>query len=193
MVLINRKAIWLQLPAVTDVFVGRKASEPFGKVIGYEQSLAGDGQTCGGGPGLPFTPSTWRISRMHGRPTRPTGTPRQDRQSWSRWPIAWSVTFATVLGFTLLSPSTVLARTFQCRAMDVACLIASIAQANAQPGNSHEIRLAAGIYTLTAADNSIDGPNGLPSVTSPSPYEGRGRTSPSLSGTAMRPHFVCST
>jgi hypothetical protein len=47
----------------------------------------------------------------------------------------------------------------------VACLIASVTQANVQPGQSHDIRLAAGAYTLTAVDNTTDGPNGLPSVT----------------------------
>jgi len=69
------------------------------------------------------------------------------------------------LGLALLSPSTVQARTFQCRAGDVACLIESITQANAQPGSSHDIRLAAGVYTLTAVENETEGPNGLPSIT----------------------------
>jgi hypothetical protein len=104
-------------------------------------------------------------SSMHTRPTHPSANPPQDKQSWSRWGIAWSAAIVTGLGLTLLSFSTVQARTFQCRAGDTACLIASIQQANVQPGSSHEIRLEAGIYTLTAVDNDTDGPNGLPSIT----------------------------
>jgi hypothetical protein len=69
------------------------------------------------------------------------------------------------LALILLSPSAVQARTFQCRAGNVACLIASMNQANVQRGQSHEIRLEAGVYTLLAVNNSTDGPNGLPSIT----------------------------
>jgi hypothetical protein len=42
MVRIYRKAFWLFLPALTDVFVGREASErfePFSKVVGHQESL----------------------------------------------------------------------------------------------------------------------------------------------------------
>jgi hypothetical protein len=42
MVRVNGKTIWLFLPALTDVFIGRKASErfeSFGKVIGHEEGL----------------------------------------------------------------------------------------------------------------------------------------------------------
>jgi hypothetical protein len=55
---------------------------------------------------------------------------------------------------------------FACAAGDVACLIAAIHAANAT-GEADTITLAAGIYSLTAVDNDIDGPNGLPSMTSP--------------------------
>jgi hypothetical protein len=69
----------------------------------------------------------------------------------------------TLLLVVVLSQSAE-ARTFQCRSGDVMCLIAAINQANVQPGSSHEIRLAAGTYTLTAVHNQTDGPNGLPSI-----------------------------
>jgi hypothetical protein len=46
------------------------------------------------------------------------------------------------------------------------CLIAAITAANAN-GQPNTIRLAGGPYTLTAVDNDTDGPNGLPSITSP--------------------------
>jgi hypothetical protein len=89
--------------------------------------------------------------------------------------MTWSVALVTGLGLALLSPSAIQARTFQCRAGDVACLIEAITQANAQPGPQHEIRLAAGTYTLTAVNNKTDGLNGLPSITSQLTIRGAGR------------------
>ena len=57
------------------------------------------------------------------------------------------------------------AATFTCLAGDVACLIAAIHIANSTP-QADTIQLAAGTYTLTAADNETsDGLNGLPVVT----------------------------
>jgi hypothetical protein len=111
---------------------------------------------------------------MHTRPTHPAGPPRQDRHGWSRWHITWSVAIVTGLGLALLIPSTVQARTFQCRAGDAACLVASIKQANVQPGPQHEIRLEGGTYTLTAVENETNGPNGLPLVTSSLVIRGTG-------------------
>jgi hypothetical protein len=57
------------------------------------------------------------------------------------------------------------AATFVCAGEDVGCLIAAINTANGN-GEVNTIRLAQGVYTLTAVDNTADGPNGLPSVTS---------------------------
>jgi parallel beta-helix repeat protein len=57
------------------------------------------------------------------------------------------------------------AEVFRCSGGDVPCLVAAINAANAN-GQVNTIRLAEGVYTLTAADNETDGPNGLPSVTS---------------------------
>jgi hypothetical protein len=60
--------------------------------------------------------------------------------------------------------STAPAAEFTCTGGNVACLVAAIRAANALTEPS-TIRLAAGVYTLTAVDNTTDGPNGLPSVT----------------------------
>jgi hypothetical protein len=56
------------------------------------------------------------------------------------------------------------AATFTCGSGDVSCLITSINLANAN-GKTNTIRLAAGVYSLTTADNEVDGPTGLPLVT----------------------------
>jgi hypothetical protein len=52
---------------------------------------------------------------------------------------------------------------FTCGAGDAACLVTAIRTANTLTEPS-TIRLAAGIYTLSAIDNETNGPNGLPSV-----------------------------
>jgi hypothetical protein len=56
---------------------------------------------------------------------------------------------------------------------DVAGLIAAIDAANANP-NPDTITLATGTYSLTAVNNTTDGPNGLPSITSPITIVGNG-------------------
>jgi hypothetical protein len=74
--------------------------------------------------------------------------------------------FATAaLTITLVSPCAAFAALFNCPAGDVACLIAAIESANANP-DADTIELAAGDYELTVVDNDTDGPNGLPSITS---------------------------
>ncbi len=65
------------------------------------------------------------------------------------------------------------AATYTCSGGDVSCLIATINAANAN-GQVNTIRLAEGIYTLTAVDNGSDGPTGLPSVTSTLTIAGAG-------------------
>jgi hypothetical protein len=62
---------------------------------------------------------------------------------------------------------------FACTAGDVTCLITAINTANAN-GEANTITLEAGTYTLTAVDNTTDGPNGLPSVTSTLTIQGAG-------------------
>ena len=65
---------------------------------------------------------------------------------------------------------------FTCPAGDeaaVACLIDAINAANAN-GEENTITLAAGSYTLQEVHNDTDGPNGLPSITSPLTLTGAG-------------------
>jgi hypothetical protein len=111
---------------------------------------------------------------MHPHAEQSTAIPQQSRRYQLSWCTAWSGVIIAALGLALASPSTGQARTFQCRAGDVACLIASVKQANVQPGQSHEIRLAAGVYTLTTIDNVTDGANGLPSITCQLTIKGEG-------------------
>jgi hypothetical protein len=65
------------------------------------------------------------------------------------------------------------AATFTCAGGDVACLIAVMHLANRTP-ETDTIQLAAGTYTLTTVDNSTDGANGLPSITSALTIQGAG-------------------
>jgi hypothetical protein len=88
-----------------------------------------------------------------------TGAPRW----W--WCLPWRVAALVVLGLALAHPNWVQAKTFRCRAGDVQCLIDAINAANAN-GQTNTIRLAAGTYLLTTVDNTTEGPNGLPSITS---------------------------
>ena len=82
------------------------------------------------------------------------------RLSW--WRIIWSVAAVVALGLALARPSPLQAKTFHCGAGDVQCLIDAINAANAN-GQKNTIRLEAGTYPLTTADNDQ---NGLPEVTS---------------------------
>jgi hypothetical protein len=83
----------------------------------------------------------------------------------SRWYVSMIVQMVTALAVIL--PRVVPAAEFTCLGGDVACLISAITAANAN-GETNMITLAAGTYTLTAVNNTtVDGPNGLPSITSP--------------------------
>lgn len=77
---------------------------------------------------------------------------------------------------------------FACAAGDVACLIVAINTANAN-GEANTITLEAGTYTLTAVDNTTDGPNGLPSVTGMVTIQGAGADATSLEREARVPGF----
>jgi hypothetical protein len=70
-------------------------------------------------------------------------------------------------------PTLTWAKTFHCNAGDVSCLIASITQANAN-GKENTILLESGVDTLTVVDNTTEGTNGLPSITSPLTLKGKG-------------------
>jgi len=95
-----------------------------------------------------------------------------------------------ILGLALARPSVVRAKTFHCSAGDVQCLIAAIKEANTN-GTTNRIRLEAGTYTLTAVDNDMDGPNGLPSITSPRALtiQGAGAESTILARDTSAPGF----
>ena len=68
---------------------------------------------------------------------RPTHTAER-RRRWSC--LTWRLAAVLALGFTLASPSPGQAKTFRCRAGDVACLIDAINKANAN-GEANTIRL----------------------------------------------------
>jgi hypothetical protein len=82
-----------------------------------------------------------------------------------------AVVAALIVGLGTVGP--VQAAVFQCPSADVACLIAAINTANGT-GADDTITLEAGTYLLTAVDNETDGPNGLPSITSPLTIRGAG-------------------
>jgi hypothetical protein len=77
---------------------------------------------------------------------------------------------------------------FPCVSGDIACLIRAINTANAT-GEENTITLEAGTYTLTAVDNTTEGPNGLPSVTSPLTIQGAGAESTVIERAASAPPF----
>ena len=125
---------------------------------------------------------------MPQKPLHPWITPRQGRR-W-RWPSPRRVgglVLATLLG-VLATSRPVPAAEFACAAGDVACLIDAINTANAT-GEANTITLEAGTYTLTAVDNTTNGPNGLPSVTSPLTIRGAKAHPTILERDASAPSF----
>ena len=76
----------------------------------------------------------------------------------------WVLGAALLTGF-LIYGRVAEAAEFFCTGGDVACLIAAINAANAN-GQENVITLAPGNYTLLNADNLVDGPTGLPVITS---------------------------
>jgi hypothetical protein len=91
--------------------------------------------------------------------------PHRTRLSGRRTQFRIEVLALSFLAGMVGAPSVSDAAVLTCSKGDVACLVAAINTANAN-GQVNTIRLAAGVYTLTAPDNETDGPNGLPSVTS---------------------------
>jgi predicted outer membrane repeat protein len=77
---------------------------------------------------------------------------------------------------------------FACGAGDVACLIAAINTANTN-GQANTIILEAGTYTLTAVDNTISGPNGLPSIRNTLTIHGAGADATIVERAASAPAF----
>jgi hypothetical protein len=80
------------------------------------------------------------------------------------------------------------AAVFRCPAGDVACLIAAIKTANGN-GEDDTITLKTGTYTLTVVDNTSNGSNGLPSVTSPITIRGAGADRTIIERDASTPGF----
>ena len=71
---------------------------------------------------------------------------------------------ALFLAFALIMAHSVEAAVFDVASGDIQELIGAISEANAN-GEDDTINLSNGSYTLTEVNNSIDGPNGLPSIT----------------------------
>ena len=78
------------------------------------------------------------------------------------------------VGSLLADNKTLYGAEFFCPSGDVTCLIAAINEANSTPPEEDTINLAAGVYTLVAADNNVEGRNGLPSITSNITINGAG-------------------
>jgi hypothetical protein len=93
-----------------------------------------------------------------------------------------------LLSSVLASCPAAQAAEFACAAGDVACLITAIQAANAN-GEANAITLEAGTYTLTAVDNTTDGANGLPSITSPLTIRGAGAERTTIARAAGAPLF----
>src|SRR5437016_330136 len=100
--------------------------------------------------------------------------------------VVWIIVTALVVALGLARPGG--AAVFTCAAGDVACLIAAINTANAN-GEVNLIRLESGAYTLTAENNFTDGPNGLPSITSPLTIGGNGSGNTVIERAATAPQF----
>ncbi len=73
--------------------------------------------------------------------------------------------FLTTL-LSVAATESITAKVFLCDVEDVQCLIAAINDANTT-ARRDTIRLLPGTYTIQGVDNTTDGPNGLPSITTP--------------------------
>jgi hypothetical protein len=106
------------------------------------------------------------------------------------WRIPWRVAAVAALGLALALPRAAQAKTFQCGAGDVLCLIDAINAANAH-GEKNTIRLEAGTYTLTAPDNTgaDNNDNGLPVITSTLTITGHGAETTIIERAASAPLF----
>ena len=105
---------------------------------------------------------------------------------WTYMRIGGQVIVFFLLALALIPPAQ--AAVFNIPAGDVAALINAINTANGN-GEEDTINLAAGTYILTAVDNDTDGPNGLPSITSPLTMHGAGAKSTFIERDASAPGF----
>jgi hypothetical protein len=77
-----------------------------------------------------------------------------------------AVTLTATFGvIALWHPPVAHSAAFRCTAGDVSCLIAAINAANATPGKD-SIELGPGTYSLSSPVDQVNGPTGLPSITS---------------------------
>jgi hypothetical protein len=128
---------------------------------------------------------------MHAPPHHPTRVrySQQGLQTWWPWALTWRMTLAAALLVTWMAPHLTQAKTFRCGVADTPCLIASITEANTNGQKANDIRLEAGTYTLTAVNNTTDGPNGLPSVTSTLTITGEGAEATMIERAASAPEL----
>jgi hypothetical protein len=113
---------------------------------------------------------------------------RGQQRSFGRSSISVSVQVLVYTFLSLAIPLCVSAAVFQIPTGDVPGLIAAIHAANAN-GDENTITLEAGSYTLTAVDNTTNGPNGLPVVTSPLTIRGGGADTTILERDRSAPLF----
>jgi hypothetical protein len=97
--------------------------------------------------------------------------PSSDVAHVSPSPLTQAAVLGVIVFFTASATSE--AKVYNCRSGDVTCLINAINAANAT-ARPDTIRLTGGIYALKRADNTTDGPNGLPSITSKIEIRGKG-------------------
>jgi hypothetical protein len=116
------------------------------------------------------------------------GSSRQvRRRSWGAG-LMDGLAVVAAMSVVLAAFGPVQAAVFQCPSGDVACLIAAINTANGN-GEDDTITLRAGTYTLAEVDNTSDGSNGLPSVTSPITIQGAGADRTIIERQASAPRF----
>jgi len=89
----------------------------------------------------------------------------QKEETMSNPPRCHPILIGMMGSLALLSARGADARSFFCAAGDTPCVIQAINEAN-MSGHRNTIRLAAGTYTVSNADNDTDGWNALPSISS---------------------------
>src|SRR5438093_3094731 len=112
--------------------------------------------------------------------------PRSGQEDLWRRRAVIALVAGLAVALALARPS--VAAVLECAAGDVPCLIAAVNTANAN-GEVNTIRLETGTYTLTAVDNTADGANGLPSITSALTIVGAGAGDTIIEREASAPFF----
>ena len=76
-----------------------------------------------------------------------------------------SLLLMAIAGTLMVTSSPARSAVFNVASGDVPGLIAAIKAANASTNEPHTINLAAGTYRVNKVDNTVDGPNGFPTIT----------------------------